>query len=57
MRYLRCCEDIDMGWVNIRWGVFQDPDAITSLPHKVLFFLKQGGRINMWILISDLANI
>jgi hypothetical protein len=46
-----------MGWVSIHWGVFQDPDAITSLPHKVLFFLKQGGRINMWILISDLANI
>ncbi len=31
-RYLKHCEDIDMGWVNVHWGVPQDSNVITSLP-------------------------
>ncbi len=31
---LKICEDIDMGWVNVHWGVPQDPNVITSIPHK-----------------------
>ncbi len=38
-KYLQCCEDIDMGWINVCWGVPQVPVASTSLPHKVVFTL------------------
>ncbi len=31
-RYLKHCEDIDMGLVNVHWGVPQDSNVITSLP-------------------------
>jgi hypothetical protein len=31
-RYLKHCEDIDMGWVNVHWGVLQDSNVINSLP-------------------------
>ncbi len=36
---LKCCEDIDMGWVNVQWGTSLDigpqhyfpPDAANAL--------------------------
>ncbi len=31
-RYLKHCEDINMGWVNVHWGVPQDLNVITSFP-------------------------
>jgi sugar phosphate isomerase/epimerase len=31
-RHLKYCEDINMGWVNVHWGVPQDLNVITSLP-------------------------
>jgi hypothetical protein len=33
-RYLQHHEDIDMGWINMHWGVLQVPDASTSLAHE-----------------------
>jgi hypothetical protein len=32
--YLKHCEDIDMGWVNVHWGVPRDLNVITSFPSK-----------------------
>jgi hypothetical protein len=34
-RYLRHYDDIDMGWINMRWGVPQVPNVSTSLPYEV----------------------
>jgi hypothetical protein len=31
-RYLQRCENIDMGWINMRWGVPQVLDDSTNLP-------------------------
>ncbi len=31
-RYLKHCEDINMGWVNVHWGVPQDSNVINSFP-------------------------
>jgi hypothetical protein len=28
-----------MGWINVRWGMPQVPNASTSLPHEVMFAL------------------
>jgi hypothetical protein len=30
-----------MGWINMGWGLFQIPDAPTSLPHKAAFALNK----------------
>jgi hypothetical protein len=35
--YLQHREDIDMGWINMHWGVLQVLDASTSLAHEVAF--------------------
>jgi hypothetical protein len=40
-RYFLCHDDIDMGWINVRWGVPQVPNASTSLPHKVVLALNK----------------
>jgi hypothetical protein len=33
-RYLQHHDDIDMGWINVHWGVPQVLDASTSLPNE-----------------------
>jgi hypothetical protein len=38
-RYFWCHEDINMGWINVCWGVPQVLDASTNLPHKVALAL------------------
>jgi hypothetical protein len=38
-RYLQHHEDIDMGWINMHWGVLQVPDASTSLAHEAALLL------------------
>ncbi len=35
-RYLQHHENIDMGWINVHWGVPQVLNASISLPHEVL---------------------
>ncbi len=40
-RYFLRHEDIDMGWINVNWGVPQVPNVSTSLPHKVSFALDE----------------
>jgi hypothetical protein len=34
-RYLQHYEDINMGCINVHWGVPQVPNASTSLPHGI----------------------
>ncbi len=38
-RYLQRHADIDMGWINVRWGVPQVLNALTNLPHKIALAL------------------
>jgi hypothetical protein len=40
-RYFQCHEDIDMGWINVCWGVPQVLDVSTSFPHKVTLALNK----------------
>ncbi len=35
-RFLQRREDINMGWINVRWGVPQIPNASTNLPHEAV---------------------
>jgi hypothetical protein len=38
-RYHQHHEDINMGWINMRWGVPQIPNVLTNLPHEVVLAL------------------
>ncbi len=37
--YLQHHEDIDMGRINMQWCVPQVPNALTNLPHEIMFAL------------------
>jgi hypothetical protein len=47
-RYFQRHEDIDMGWINVRWGVPQVLNALTSLPHKATFALDKVVNKNVF---------
>jgi hypothetical protein len=40
-RYFQHHEDIDMGWINMQWGVPQILDASINFPHETMFTLNK----------------
>jgi hypothetical protein len=56
-RHLQCCEDIDMAWINMHWGVFQVPDASTSLAHEAaLAFDKVVEQKHVSLFLTQFTN-
>jgi hypothetical protein len=55
-RYYKHHEDINMGWVNLCWGVVPNQDATNSLSHKMMIIFGQGGRTKTCMLVYNLAS-
>jgi len=56
-RYYKHHEAMNMGWVNLCWGVAPNQDAISNLSHKITVTFGQGGRTKMCMLVYNSTNI
>jgi hypothetical protein len=52
-KYLQRHEDIDMGWINMHWGVAQVLNDSISFPHAVMLALDKSGRTKVCFLIPN----
>jgi len=52
-KYLQRREDIDMGWINVHWGVAQVLNESTSFPHEAMLALDKSGRTKTCFLVPS----
>jgi hypothetical protein len=55
--YKKHHEDINMGRVNLCWGLAPNQDATSNISHKTMVIFGQGGKTKTCMLVYNSINI